>query len=152
MMKLVMRLSPSITHRRHGGPGGAAGRSRPGVLHKSQLGVKYAPGRPVYCPSLVSSSATVNRLAGRRRRSPSTSHPHPAISPRHLPITHTHGDTHPGAVSPQTPATLYPNRGGSDELPQKSYGCFGHRDFKPRPSVFMSLLFRPCRDFQQIQE
>lgn len=73
-----MRLSPSITRRRHGGPGGAAGGSRAGVLHKSQLGVKYAPGRPVYCPPLVSSGPAVNRRAGRRRRSPSTSHPAPA--------------------------------------------------------------------------
>lgn len=114
--------------------------------------MKYAPGRPVYCP--------LARQQHRHRKSPGGEvtaqsinlPPRPGISPRHLPTTLTHRHTHPRTVSLQTPATLYPNRGGSDELPQKSYGCFGPRDFRPCLSVFMFLLFRPCRNFQQIQE
>lgn len=67
---------------------------------------------------------------------------HPSISPRHLPTTHTHSDTHTLVLFHcNTPATLYPNRGGLDELPQKSYGCFAPRDFRPCPSGFMFLLF-----------
>lgn len=103
--------------------------------------MKYAPGRPVYCP--------LARQQHRHRKSPGGEvtaqsinlPPRPSISPRHLPTTLTHRHTHPRTVSLQTPATLYPNRGGSDELPQKSYGCFGPRDFRPCPSVFMFLLF-----------
>lgn len=58
----------------------------------------------------------------------------------------------PHTVSPQTPrptSSLGSNRGGSDELPQKSYGCFSLTgdSFKPSLSVFMFFLFCPCLDF-----
>lgn len=70
--------------------------------------------------------------------------------------THTKTHTHSHCFSTNTRLTssLRSNRGGSDELPHKSYGCFSLTgdSFKPSLSVFMFFLFRPCLDFCKIQK
>lgn len=72
--------------------------------------MKYAPGRPVYYPALVSSPAAVNHRAGGDgavHQTPTLPRCSPNISPRTAPPnTYTHGDTHTHSVSQQTPAPL----------------------------------------------
>lgn len=131
--------------------GRSCGQSRPGVLHKSQPRVKYAPGWPVYCPALVSSTAAVNRRAG----GDSAVHQSPAPPrgiPPHTPLhRHTHTDT--GVVS-STNNWQRSNQGGRDELPQgKSNGCFAlsvdGSGFGPPVFTFplFVLVETPCTHF-----
>ncbi|XP_076005469.1 doublesex- and mab-3-related transcription factor 1 [Genypterus blacodes] len=73
--------------------------SRPGVLHKSQLCVKYAPGWPVYSSTLISSPTAVNCQAGGDgavHQTPTPSRCSPNISPSHYPppLPSTHRQRH----------------------------------------------------------
>lgn len=119
--------------------------------------MKYAPGRPVYCPALVSSPAAVNRRAGGDSAVHQTPTP-PRCPPNILPHTaptpasplppyihiHTQRHTHSPCFSTNTRPTssLRSDRGGSDELLQKSYSCFSLTgdSFKPSLSLFMFFL------------
>lgn len=58
---------------------------------------------------------------------------------------------HTQTANTRPASSLRSIRGGSDELPEKSYGGFGLTGDSraPGPSVFMFFLFCPCVDFSK---